>query len=295
MSDLLERVAGAPITWGVCEVPAWGHQITPERYLREAGAVGLHATELGPRGFLPEDPAACAALLAQYGFRLVGGFVPAVLHEPAVRDAELAGVEASARTLAGGGAEVLVLATATGMPQWDRTIDLDSDGWRRLGEGIEAVEEIAGKHDLQVALHPHYGTVVQTAQQLERLLESSPVGLCVDTGHLMVGGADPLGVVRAVADRVRHVHLKDVYPDLAARVHAGEVSYPDAVRQGIYRPLGEGAAHIADVVTQLEVSGYDGWYVLEQDVMLEDEPAPGGGPLDAARSSKRFLEDLAEG
>jgi len=288
----LERVAAAPISWGVCEVPGWGHQLAPLRYLQEVGELGLHATELGPRGFLPEDPYECAALLHQHGLRLVGGFVPAVLHEPAIRVEQLAAVEASARTLQGGGAHVLVLAAATGLEAWDRTISLDATAWKALASGIGAVEEIADRHGLVVALHPHYGTVVQTAQQVERLLEASDVNLCIDTGHLMVGGADPVEVTRASSGRVRHVHLKDVDPALAARVLSGEVAYPEAVRQGIYCPLGRGGAGIAEIVTLLEGAGYLGWYVLEQDVMLDAEPPLARGPVSDVAASLAFLHGL---
>jgi inosose dehydratase len=142
-------------------------------------------------------------------------------------------------------------------------------------------------------LHPHYGTVVQRDTHVDRVLEGTEIGICVDVGHLMVGGADPLAVTKSALNRVRHVHLKDVDADLAARVQRGEIGYRDAVAAGLYRPLGSGDVDIAKVVRLLESAGYAGWYVLEQDMVLERVPADGEGPVVDAAASVRFLTDLS--
>jgi inosose dehydratase len=135
-----------------------------------------------------------------------------------------------------------------------------------------------------VAVHPHWGTAIERRHHIERFLAESSHALCLDTGHVALGGADPLMVARAAGPRVCHVHLKDVDGALAARVREGGLSYNDAVRAGLFRPLGEGAARIEDVIGELRGSGYAGWYVLEQDVMLDREPVP-GPPEWVARSS----------
>jgi inosose dehydratase len=124
-------------------------------------------------------------------------------------------------------------------------------------------------------VHPHWGTAIERRHHIERFLEGSTHALCLDTGHIALGGADPLKVARDAGPRVRHVHLKDVDGPLAARVREGGISYNDAVRAGLFRPLGDGAARIGDVLGELRRAGYAGWYVLEQDVMLERDPAPG--------------------
>lgn len=141
-----------------------------------------------------------------------------------------------------------------------------------------------------MAVHPHHGTMVEGPEDVERLLETSDVGLCLDTGHLMVGAADPLVVAREATDRVIHVHLKDVSAAVAGRVAAGELGYLDAVREGLYRPLGDGDLDVAGVVRSLEESGYGGWYVLEHDEVLDHEPEEGSGPIGNARQSLSFLE-----
>lgn len=286
------KVAGAPITWGVCEVPGWGHQLSPRRVLAEMRSLGLTATELGPEGYLPTDPQALRAMLGDEGMRLVAGFVPVVLHDPYRLQDELAAAERAAGLLAAGGAEVLVLAAATGVEGYDSSLELDSAQWETLAGSVSRLREVAHHLDMNVALHPHYGTVVEGPESVQRLLEASDVPLCLDTGHILVGGGDPVALAETAAERISHVHLKDVNAELAARVRGGELSYRDGVVAGLYRPLGEGDVDVARIVELLEAAGFDGWYVLEQDTVLEAEPPPGKGPVEDAARSLRFLQQL---
>jgi inosose dehydratase len=269
------KLAAAPISWGVCEVPNWGVQLAPDRVLADMRALGVHATEAGPPGFLPVDAGAARALLDSASLRLIGGFVTAVLHESARRADELASVKRQAEWLAAGGAELVVLAPALAQTGYSGAAELSDDDWRVLFEGIDRVAEIADSNGLGVAVHPHWGTAIERPAHIERFLDRSAHPLCLDTGHVALGGADPLKVARDAGPRVRHVHLKDVDGALAARVRDGALSYNDGVRAGLFRPLGEGAARIKDVLGELGGAGYKGWYVLEQDVMLDREPAPG--------------------
>jgi len=269
------KLAGAPISWGVSEVPAWGLQLAPDRVLEDMRALGLRATEAGPPGFLPADPAKTRALLASCGLRLIGGFVTAVLHESARRADELGSVTRQAKWLAAGGSEFLVLAPALAQTGYSGAAEIADGAWPALFLGIDRVVEIAGSHGLTVAVHPHWGTAIERPQHIERFLETTTHALCLDTGHIALGGADPLQVARQAGPRVRHVHLKDVDGALAPRVRSGAISYNDAVRAGLFRPLGEGAARVEDVLGHLSGAGYGGWYVLEQDVMLDTDPAPG--------------------
>lgn len=269
------RVAGAPISWGVCEVPGWGHQMAPERVLDEMAAAGLAATEFGPDGFLPPDPDARAELLAGHGLAAVGGFVPVVLHDPG-RDP----LPEVRRALAGfGSARTLVLAAATGSDGYDARPELDDREWDALLANLDRIAAHAGAEGVTATLHPHIGTMVEGPDEVERVLTGSSVPLCLDTGHLLAGGNDPVELARRAADRIAHVHLKDVDAALAARVRAGHVTYTDAVRTGLYQPLGQGDVDISAITTALDAAGYTGWYVLEQDTVLDAEPAVGEGPL----------------
>jgi inosose dehydratase len=269
------KLAAAPISWGVCEVPNWGLQLAPDRVLADMRALGVHATEAGPPGFLPADPAAARALLDACGLRLIGGYVTAVLHESARRADELASVKRQAEWLAAGGAEFVVLAPALAQTGYSGAGEIADAAWAELFEGIDRVAEIAAASGLNVAVHPHWGTAIERPRHIERFLKETAHALCLDTGHIALGGADPVQVARDAGARVHHVHLKDVDGALAARVRAGSLLYNDAVRAGLFRPLGDGAARIQNVLRELGGAGYAGWYVLEQDVMLDHEPAPG--------------------
>jgi inosose dehydratase len=119
------------------------------------------------------------------------------------------------------------------------------------------------------------------------------VSLCLDTGHVTIGGTDPLDLAGSEPDRIAHVHLKDVDGRLAGLVRRGEVGYGEAVGRGLYRPLGEGDVDVAGVVRTLEASGYHGWYVLEQDAVLASAPSPGAGPIRDATTSLEFLKEIA--
>jgi inosose dehydratase len=288
------RIAGAPVSWGVIEVPDWGYQMPAERVLREAASLDLAALEAGPEGLLPRDPAEVADLLSGYGMSLVGGFVPAVLHEPGVRDEQLAFVERRARFFAAAGADMVVLAAATGSESYEEVAELDEGAWRVLFESLKRVQEICASHEIAVSLHHHYGTVIERDDQLRRFLEGCNTGLCLDTGHLLIGGSDPVEIAELAGDRVSHVHLKDGDGDLARRVAARELSFKEAASRGAFRPLGDGDVDVGEVVGRLEASGYRGWYVLEQDTVVEVEPEEGEGPVTDVRRSLAYLKQQLE-
>jgi inosose dehydratase len=284
------RVAGAPVSWGVCEVPGWGYQLDPERVLGEMRSVGLAATEFGPVGFLAEDPAARADQLAGHGMRAVGGFLPVLLHDES--HDPLPDVDRFIDGCVASGAGVVVLAAYTGVEGYDERPVLDDAGWDVMLANLDRITDRAASRGVVACLHPHVGTMVETGEETERVLAGSRVGLCVDTGHLLVGGADPVALTERNPDRVVHVHLKDVDGDLARQVIDGTLTFGAAVKAGMFRPLGEGDVDIAAMVRTLEGAGYHGWYVLEQDVMLDAEPE-GEGPVADVRKSLDFLIRVA--
>jgi inosose dehydratase len=286
MSAALQRVAGAPITWGVCELPDWGYQMAAERVLAEAASLGLRGIEMGPPGFLDR------ASLDTYQLALAGAFLAIVLHRPEQIDHSLDQIDRAVARLADAGARVLVLAADLGNRNYESAAALSDRDWAILLETLSRARAQTARHGLGLTVHPHYGTAIATAHDVQRLLESSDVALCLDTGHLLVGGADPLDVARRAGSRIGHVHLKDVDAQLAARVRSGTSSYHAAVAHGLYRPLGEGDARIREVVALLESAGYNGWYVIEQDAALPCEPPPGSGPVSNAEACVRFLQQL---
>lgn len=288
------RVAGAPISWGVCEVPGWGHVLPIDTVLGEMASLGLRSTELGPPGFLPEDPQALREVLAGYRLTLVGGFLAVVLHDRALLEATLAQADRAAAQMAAAGGEVLVLAAATGLDGYDERPVLSAQEWATLVETCARIEQIAAGHGLRTCLHPHVGTHVERKDEVEAFLRDSALPLCLDTGHLLIGGTDPLDLATTHAARISHVHLKDVDAAIADRVRAGEITYMQGVQQNMYTPLGAGDVPVAEIVRTLEAAGYTGWYVLEQDTALPaDSRDDAVKPLQDTRASLAHLAAAA--
>jgi len=282
------KIAAAPISWGVCEVPGWGRTLDPATVLGEMAELGVMATELGPPGYLPSQPAALRTLLDSHGLGLVGGFLAVTLH--ANQDTVVAEATAAAELLHAGGAEVLVLAAATGLDGYDERPPLTADEWRTLVETAGLIADRAAATGLRTVLHPHVGTHVETRAEVQRFLADSDLPLCVDTGHLLIGGTDPVELVRDHPHRVGHVHLKDVRADLAEQVRAGQLTYTEAVGKGIYVPLGDGDVDLPTMIKLLQDNDYQGWYVLEQDTALAaDDTGADQLPRQATARSLAFL------
>ena len=288
--SIRDRIAGAPISWGVCEAPGWGLELDNGRVLSEMAALGLRATELGPTGYLGDTPADVKATLERHGLRLIGGFLPVAMHVDAALD--LTEAVTAMDTLAAAGAEVVVLAAQSADGSYDRTVRMDETEWQILLANLHRLRKVARDRGLLPTLHPHVGTAIEDRASVLRLIESSDIPLCLDTGHLLIGGMQPAELLADHAARVAHVHLKDVNAQVADRVATGETSYSDAVRAGLYTPLGAGDLDIAACVAALEDVGYRGWYVLEQDCALADEPAEGAGPVGDVRVSLDFLTSV---
>jgi len=287
-------MAGAPITWGVDGSPGWGHLMDRERVMSEMVVSGLVATELGPDGYLPTDPDELSDFVGGFGLRVVGGFVPALLYRQDRVEGELAYVRRAARQLAVTGAKMLIVGPSSHFNGYDTSVEMRDEEWDLFLVNLVRLEEIVANEGLTTALHPHWGMAIEKRHHIDRLLESSGVGLCLDTGHLYLGGTDPVDLAKIAGDRVRHVHLKDVDPVAAERVRSGQALFRDSVSDGMFVPLGSGAVDIAGTIESLEASGFEGWYVLEQDTALAAEPAPGAGPLADALASLAYLRSLVD-
>lgn len=287
---LANRIAAAPISWGVCEVPGWGFQLTPERVLAEMRDLGVAATEFGPDGFLPTTPADKAKKLADFGLRAVGGFVPIVLHDESADP--VPAIEAELESFVAAGATCLVLSADTGQIGYDSRPTLSEQQWSTLLLNLDRLAEVAAERGIIASIHPHVGTLVESTEDVNRVLAGSTIGLCLDTGHLLIGGTDPVDLAVRHSARIAHVHLKDVRLGLAESVQRGDLSYTEAVGRGLYTPLGAGDIDLATIVTSLERAGYEGYYVLEQDTILTEEPPRDGGPQNDVRQSLEFITNV---
>ncbi|MHB8589176.1 MAG: sugar phosphate isomerase/epimerase family protein [Candidatus Dormibacteraceae bacterium] len=270
------RLAISPVCWGISDVPDWGHQLGQERVLSEAAAVGEGAITAGPPGFLPDRSDQAKPLLKRHRLRLVAGQVGAILHHHDIRGSELAHIDGHAQWLSALGAETLVLsAIAQRAVGTERGIVLSNAEWAHLLHSIGSVQHVCSRHKLRLAVQPRFGSTIQGPEDIERLLVGSEAGVCLDVGHLVLAGADPLEILELAAGRIQHVQLNDLDSDLAEQVRDHGHDYGDAVGLGLFKPLGEGSAPVDRLVEALRGSTYRGWYILRQETRLasaDDRP-----------------------
>ncbi|CAB4589639.1 MAG: TIM barrel protein [Actinobacteria bacterium] len=292
MSDFLSRVASAPISWGICEVPGWGAMLPQKRVLAEMSGLGFTATELGAAGFLPEDPYELKDVLSEYGMTLIGGFTPVVVHDPSARQATIESATATAKLFQQAGATKFVSCPIMDW-DWSNPRPLTLDEQKHMTEMLGVIDDICGEHGLDQVLHPHVQTVVETKDDISRVLDSCDVTFCLDTGHMAFGGQDPVEFAKTAIERVGHVHLKDIRLDMVAPVLRREVSLMAATQAGVFTPLGQGDVDILGVVQTLEAAGYRGWYVIEQDTAITGGfPDEGEGPVEQVSESLKYLTDV---
>ena len=294
------RLANAPVSWGVSEATG-GRQPGPGLMLAELAGCGYTGTELGPLGYLPSEPAELRAALAANGLVLVGAFCPVTLHRDDGAAEGLADADRIIGLLAAAGAEVLVLAEAGDMTRKaiagrvpaDGRASFDAMAWDRFAANAETIARRAAAHGLMTAFHPHAATWVETPAEVDALLlrtDPSLIHLCLDTGHAVYGGGDPVAIVRRHGPRIRHVHLKDVRHAVLARAAAGELDFGTAVAAGVFAPLGDGDVDLPGTLEALRTVGYDGWLVVEQDRVIGPDEAPTAPRADAERSFA-YLQD----
>ena len=294
------RVANAPCSWGALEFDWAGPAPSYSRVLDEMAASGYSGTELGDWGFLPTDPVPLRDELARRSLTLLGAFVPVRL---SVADDHEAGVQAAVRVgrLMASAADgpFIVLSDATARDPLRTRIagrvgpddGLSPAQWDVVARGAQAIaRRVREETGLRTVFHHHCATFVETPLEIDALMtrtDASLVGLCLDTGHAAFGGGNPLALARAWRDRIWHVHLKDCDPRLKARAVREEWDYPRSVREGIFCELGHGDVDFPAVVDELRRAGYDGWLVVEQDVL----PSL-GSPLESARRNRQYLRTL---
>jgi inosose dehydratase len=295
------RLANAPVSWGIMEVETWSPLLAYSTFLEELKSAGYEGTELGPYGYLPTDPLALAAELRRRVLTLTAAFVPLRLKEPGVG---LARVQAIGRLLQALGARYLVLSDAL-WPEREAVAGrvaqngprlTDSD-WTAVAANVRAVSELTAGLGLRCVFHHHAGTYIETPGEVARLIELTGISLCLDTGHYVYGGGDPVEAVRAFGRRVEYLHFKDVDPVRLRAAHLAGLSFLDGVRAGVFCELGTGCVLFRELFSGLEKIGYDGWAVVEQDVDAAGTPARpvARTPLDSARASREYLRHLLGG
>lgn len=264
----------SPIGWANDDLPSLGAGTTLDTILGDARALGFEGVELGH--LFPRDPVVLAPIMTAYGLSVIGGWYGMRLLARDA-DAEIAAMTPHLDLLAGVGADIVVVAEISNAVHTDRAHGLDAsprltkDDWPAFGRRLTRVAAAIAARGMRMAYHPHLGTVVETAADLDHLLSATgpAVGLTVDTGHALYGGIDPVAVVRGWPDRIVHVHAKDIRADRhAATIRAGG-GFLDGVAAGMFTTPGDGAYDYAPFVAALRAIDYRGWIVIE----AEQDPA----------------------
>lgn len=294
------KIANAPCSWGVLE-DLRGETASYTQVLDEIRATGYTGTELGDWGFMPTDPEQLRRELDARELAMVAAFVPVDLSNADAHAGGRAVAVRTARLLAAvaGTAPFIVLSDENGKypvrlknagrirPEHGLT----AEQWRVFTDGAHQVARaVRDETGLRTVFHHHCSGYVETPSEIERFLERTDpelIGLCFDTGHYRFGGGDPLAGLRQHADRIWHVHFKDHSPQVAAQSRANEWDYIESVRHGIFCELGKGDVDFPAVVAFLKARSYDGWIVVEQDVL------PGmGSPKESARRNREYLASI---
>ncbi len=256
-------------------------------------ALGFTRTELGATGWLPADDAELQAILSRHGMSLLAAFIPLVLHDPAQADRTRTVARSAARLLADNGACYFNTAAVTS-PDWQPRHELSDQEWNHLFDMVDETGAICRDHGLVQVVHEHVDSVIETVDEVQMLLDNTDVSFVLDTGHLAIGGYDPVEFVENHPDRVGLVHLKDANLAVAKRLNNDEITLMEAVQEGLFTALGQGDLDVAGVITKLEHGDYGGWYVIEQDcAIMGDLPPKGEGPARDVATSLEFLGRLA--
>jgi len=295
------KIANAPCSWGVLEFDLEGEAAGYVQVLDEIAETRYRGTELGDWGFMPTDPVELRKQVHARGLTLLGAFVPVMLKDPTTHADGVSAAVRTARLLAEAEGETpfIVLADDNGkIPA--RTLNagriqpehgLSEAEWAVFAEGAQRVARaVKQETGLRTVFHHHCAGYVETPSEIDTLLgltDPSLLGLCIDTGHYRFGGGDPLALLRQHRERIWHVHFKDCHPEAAAKSRTEGWDYFTSVRNGIFCELGKGEVDFPAIKAELEKTGYDGWIVVEQDVL------PGmGKPKESALRNREYLESI---
>lgn len=295
------RIANAPVSWGALEfessqAPAGFEQVLDE--IKESGYVG---TELGDWGFMPTDPDELRPELDDRGLTLIGAFVPVSLSDPDAFDAGKLKALETAHLLAevSGSRAFVVLSDDNGRDpvrtqsagRVTPEMGLSDSAWVSFASRAQQVAQVVLEESgLRTVFHHHCAGFVETPEEIERLMDLTDpglLGLCLDTGHYRFATGDPVDAMRRYADRVWHIHLKDCHPVIAQDSRRHGWDYFESVRRGVFCELGRGEVDFPGLTDLLSAGEYDGWLVVEQDVL------PGmGRPKESAIRNRDYLRDL---
>lgn len=295
------KIANAPCSWGVLEFDLEGEAPDYIQVLNEIKETGYIGTELGDWGFMPTDPNQLAGELEKRKLSMVGAFVPVLLKDETKHDA---GIEVAVKTAklmknAGYDEAFIVLADDNGTIE-SRTLNagrvtpdlgLNDEEWKIVAKGVNSLAKaVKDESGLRTVIHHHCAGYIETPDEVEKLLELTDpniVGLVLDMGHYMFGGGNPIEALRNHRNRIWHIHFKDCDNSIAEKSREEKWDYFESVRKGVFCELGKGTVNFKEIADELKNMKYDGWIVVEQDVL------PGmGQPKVCAQNNRDYIKSL---
>ncbi|NDD28648.1 MAG: myo-inosose-2 dehydratase [Proteobacteria bacterium] len=290
------RLGIGPIGWANDDLRGWGPDITGDQIMAEMAATGYSGSEMSY--LYPQTPEALEDALNEHRLVLAAAYHWTNLTHEGRLDGELRRAREHVDFCADAGAKFALFAEGGGSLHWDAdgprsTIRPFNDAaWARLASALNELGAHARDRGITACVHPHAGTALERQPEVERLLSlTSPslVHWCLDTGHAALAETDTLGMIRAHANRIRYVHLKDVRADVAQRVRAEKPAFTEAIRWNVFGAPGQGSLDFNAIIGALLENDYEGWLIVEADQDPNTHPA-----FDVARNARAFLEQILE-
>ena len=295
------KIANAPCSWGALEFELEGKSLGYRQVLSEMVETGYAGTELGDWGFMPSNPEELNKVLDEKKLQLLGAFVPVALAKEEAHDAGVLQALKTAGLMfhAGYKSAFIVLADENGSVE-ERTknagritpeMGLNENQWKTFAEGAERVAHaVKDKYGMRTVFHHHCAGYVETPNEVAKLMELTDpdlLGLCLDMGHYAFGGGNPVEALKKYYNRIWHVHFKDFDPKVGQAAKENNYDYFKSVEEGVFCELGNGNVDFKSIVAILNEKGYDGWIVVEQDVL------PGmGSPKKCADHNRKYIKSL---
>ncbi len=291
------RIGNAPCSWGV-EFADDPRNPTWRSVLKDCSDAGYKGIELGPVGFMPEDPAVLSEALDEFDLELIGGVVFRAFHDPDAWDDVMDGAKRTCEALKAHGAKHFVLIDsisprrAPTAGRADEAEQMDNSEWAAYRDRIVTVAKMgAEEYGLIPELHPHAGGFMDFEPEVERILsevDPEDLKLCIDTGHCTYAGFDPVAFMERHMERITYVHFKSTDAAVKAKAISNRTGFYDACGQGIFCNLADGEVNLPAVRQLLLYSGYEGWCTIEQDC----DPTLDPDPLSDARKNREYLESI---